>query len=315
MVGLYLSQIGEFSLVLLTAPGASGIFSADFHQMALSIILMTMIAAPFVAMAADRAGAFTKEAGMRKPVATELSDHTVVIGYGLNGRNVASSLRSHGLPYAILEMNPQTVRAAQKLGEPIFYGDAVSGLVLEHVGMSRARCAVLAISDPIATRQAVAATRRINPDIYIVARTRYISEIDQLYAAGADTVITEEFETSLEIIRRILGRFGYRPSTIDREVLTVRQRRYRQLRGKPTEPPPIDMGTGFEPFEVEVRKKSSGKTVTDLRVREQTGATIIAVRRGGVLIPNPDPQYVLNENDHVYLIGSEEEIRRAMRLL
>jgi CPA2 family monovalent cation:H+ antiporter-2 len=187
-------------------------------------------------------------------------------------------------------------------------------VVLEHVGISRARCAVLAISDPIATRQAVAATRRLNPDIYIVARTRYISEIDQLYAAGADTVITEEFETSLEIIRRILGRFGYRPAAIDREVLTVRQRRYRQLRGKIIEAP-TGIGTGFEPFEVEVRKKSSGKTVRDLRVREQTGATIIAVRRGDVVLPNPDPHYMLNESDHVYLIGTEDEIRRAMRLL
>jgi CPA2 family monovalent cation:H+ antiporter-2 len=212
-------------------------------------------------------------------------------------------------------MNPQTVKAAQKAGEPIFYGDAISEFVLGRVGVSRARCAVFAISDPIATRQAVAATRRMNPDLYIVARTRYVSEIDQLYAAGADTVITEEFETSLEIIRRVLNRFGYRPAAIDREVLTVRQRRYSELRGKTMETVPIEDGTGLEPFEVEVRKKSAGKTVTDLRVREQTGATIIAIRRGEAVLPNPGPNYVLNESDHVYLIGSEEEIRRAMRLL
>jgi CPA2 family monovalent cation:H+ antiporter-2 len=153
----------------------------------------------------------------------------------------------------------------------------------------------------------------MNPDIYIVARTRYIAEIDELYSAGADTVITEEFETSLEIIRRVLERFGYRPSAIDREVLTIRQRRYRQLRGKT--PEAAATGFGFEPFEVEVRKKSSGKTLADLRVREQTGATIVAVRRGDAVVPNPDPDHVLEENDHVYLIGSEEQIRRAMRLL
>ena len=77
--------------------------------------------------------------------------------------------------------------------------------------LRRAQCVVFAISDPVATRQAVATARRLNASTYIIARTRYIAEIEQLYDVGADTVIAEEFETSLEIIRRILGRFGYRP--------------------------------------------------------------------------------------------------------
>jgi monovalent cation:H+ antiporter-2, CPA2 family len=314
-VGLFLGQIGEFSLVLLTAARPSGVFPDTFHQMALSVTLVTMVAAPSLAMIADRLAMSAPLSQQAKWEAVNLTGHTIIVGYGLNGQNVAASLRSHGLPYVILEMNPQTVRIAKSAGEPIYYGDGISEGVLSSLGVTQAQCAAFAISDPVATRQAVAAARRLNAAVYIIARTRYISEIDALYRAGADTVIAEEFETSLEIIRRILGRLGYRPSTIDREVLTVRQRRYEIFRGGPIEKVPIRTEVGFDPFEVEVRSRASGKSLAELGVREHTGATIIAVRRDSVVTPNPPPTYVLQEGEHVYLIGSEEEIRRAMRLL
>jgi CPA2 family monovalent cation:H+ antiporter-2 len=244
-----------------------------------------------------------------------VSDHTVIIGYGLNGQNVAAALKSRGMPYVILELNPQTVKRASNAGEPIQYGDAISEVVLTRVGIETARCAVFAISDPVSTRQAVATARRLNASVYLIARTRYISEIEQLYSAGADTVITEEFETSLEIVRRILGRLGYRPATIDKEVLLLRQGRYEMFRGGAIERMPIQTSPDLEPFEAEVRSRSAGKTLADLRIREQSGATIIAVRRNGDVGVNPQADVVLKEGDHVYLIGDEEAIRRALRIL
>src|SRR6267143_1548177 len=171
---------------------------------------IALMVGPFLAMIADRVGLMTTGIRPIDSEAIDIADHTVIIGYGLNGQNVAASLRAIGMPYVILEMNPKTVRTARAAGEPIYYGDAISEIVLGSLGMARAHCAVLAISDPVATRHTVATARRLNADLYIIARTRYIAEIEQLYEAGADTVIAEEFETSLEIIRRILGRFGYR---------------------------------------------------------------------------------------------------------
>jgi CPA2 family monovalent cation:H+ antiporter-2 len=315
VVGLYLAQIGEFSLVLLTTARTLTQFPAPFDQMFLSITLVTMVASPFLALAANRVSRLTTDIRRDRGEGTDLSGHTVIVGYGLNGQNVATSLKAHGLKYAILEMNPQTVRHATRAGEPIYYGDAISETVQRHVGIQRAQSVVFAISDPAATRQGVATARHLNRDLYIIARTRYVSEIEGLYAAGADTVITEEFETSLEIIRRILARLGYRPSVIDREILNIRQRRYARFRGEGIEKLPIQSGTEFEPFEVEVRKKSSGKTLEGLAVREMTGATIIAVRSNSTITPNPSPNFVLQEGDHVYVIGSEDQIRRAMRLL
>jgi CPA2 family monovalent cation:H+ antiporter-2 len=314
MVGLYLGQIGEFSLVLLTAAGMIGALPEGFDQYILSVTLFTMVAATFMAALANRVGRM--HTSLHTPPETlELSDHTVIIGYGLNGQNVAASLRARSIPYVILELNPRTVRTARANGEPIYYGDAVSEVILTSIGVARAQCVVLAISDPMATRMAVATARRLNPGTYIIARTRYIAEIEELYAIGADTVIAEEFETSLEIIRRILGRLGYRPATIDRQVLTLRQRRYEMFRGGPIEKTPIQTHVQFEPFEVEVRSRAHGKSLAELGVRENAGATIVAVRRNSEVFANPPSSQVLEEGDHVYLIGSEEEIRRAMRLL
>jgi CPA2 family monovalent cation:H+ antiporter-2 len=280
--------------------------------MFLSVILVTMVAAPFMAVIADRISHMA--VGKPSGKGSDLSEHTVIVGYGLNGQNVASSLQSAGMPYAILEMNPKTVRAAAQSGEPIYYGDAISEVVLEHVGMARAQCAVFAISDPTATRQAVSTARRLNPGLYIIARTRYIAEIEGLYDAGADTVIAEEFETSIEIVRRVLARMGCSPRIIDQHTLGIRQQRYQRFRGGSVEKVALPE-SGLAPFEVEARARSAGKSLAELRVREQSGATVVAVRRNSEVIQNPEASFKLDENDHVYLIGTEEQIRRAMRLL
>jgi CPA2 family monovalent cation:H+ antiporter-2 len=125
-------------------------------------------------------------------------DHLLIIGYGLNGRNVARAARSAGIPYMIVEMNPVTVKKEKAKGEPIYFGDASQEAVLEHVGVQNARIMVVAIPDPVATRMVVASARSLNPRLHIITRTRYLPEMKPLYELGANEVIPEEFETSVE---------------------------------------------------------------------------------------------------------------------
>ena len=212
-VGLLLSQVGEFSIVLLQAAQVDEFLTPDLQQMVLSIILFTMVLSTFaqkfsVWIPTSPAGDDGIAANAKLETAANLSDHTVIVGYGLNGRNVAAMLQASDLPYAVLEMNPRTVSNMRKEGVPIFYGDAVSDTILQWMGVAHARAVVFAISDPVATRQGVASARRLNANVFIIARTRYEAEIEPLYRAGADTVITEEFETSLTIIRRLLDTIG-----------------------------------------------------------------------------------------------------------
>ena len=136
------------------------------------------------------------------------TDHVIVAGYGLNGRNLTAALRSIDAPYLIVELNAQTVRQARSRGEPAFYGDATREEILRALGIDRARMLVAAISDPAATRRMVRVARGLNPGVHIIARTRYVVEIPELIRLGANDVIPEEFETSIEIFARVLAYYG-----------------------------------------------------------------------------------------------------------
>ena len=316
-VGLLLSQVGEFSIVLLRAIPAEGFLSPQTQQLVLAIILFTMVLSTFAQKISDwfsdRDGDVPEPAAHATDSAVPIRDHTVIVGYGLNGRNVAAMLQASELPYAVLDMNPRTVTRNRKEGVPIFYGDAVSETVLAWMGVGHARVVVFAISDPVATRRGVAAVRRLNAKTYIVARTRYESEIDPLYAAGADTVVTEEFETSLTIIRRILDRLGVHPARIDHAILEIRQRHYEPFLNSNV--PGIEASESIRVFEGTVRRGADGRSIAALRVRQESGATIVAVERGSDLTTNPEPDFVLREGDRVHLIGSEQEIARALTLI
>ena len=314
-VGLLLSQVGEFSIVLLQAAQANAFLTPEIQQMVLSTILFTMVLSTFVQKfsAWVPIGDEGQSVHGETDAVAHLSDHTVIVGYGLNGRNVAAMLQASNLPYAVIEMNPRTVSKMRTEGVPIFYGDAVSDTVLQHVGVAHARAVVFAISDPMATRQGIAAARRLNMNAFIIARTRYEPEIEPLYQAGADTVITEEFETSLTIIRRLLATLGIHPSRIDRSILDIRQQHYEPLLKDQLQGLPVD--EAMRMFEATVRKIANGKSIEDLGIRQNSGATIVAVERDGTVMSNPGPQFRLQEGDRVHLIGSEQEVSRAISLI
>src|SRR5207244_12903046 len=161
----------------------------------------------------------------------QLTDHVIVAGYGLNGRNLSAALRAIEAPYCIVELNAQTVRQARSRGEPAFYGDATREEILRALGIERARMLVAAISDPAATRRMVRIARGINPGVHIIARTRYVVEIPELLRLGANDVIPEEVETSIEIFARVLAHYGVEPREIDRLVEQIRASHYQALRG------------------------------------------------------------------------------------
>jgi len=167
-----------------------------------------------------------------------LENHPIIAGYGLNGRNLAGALRMFGLPFAVLEINPDSVQTARRCGEPVFFGDCSRAEVLRKLHIGAARRIVLAISDAQATRQAVQIARHENPNLQIIVRTRYLTEIDVLRELGANEIIAEEFETSLEVLTLALREFQTPSAAISRAIARLRSiiiptarcvARYRQL--------------------------------------------------------------------------------------
>ena len=203
---LCLAQVGEFSFVLAASGLAAGLLNDIGYQSFLALSVITMMLTPFLINLAPRAAALLtrgrgKEASSpeaEQQKTSTLKDHLIIVGFGISGKHLAQVAKESGIPYTILEMNPETV-SRYKNKEPISHGDASQPVILEHLGVYTARVLAIIISDPAAVRAITLEARRMNPDLYIVARTRFITEVAPLRRLGANVVIAEEFETSIEV--------------------------------------------------------------------------------------------------------------------
>jgi CPA2 family monovalent cation:H+ antiporter-2 len=249
VAGLGLAQVGEFSFVLASVAVTLGLMASPEYQIFLGASLLTMLGAPFVVNAAPTIADWvlrhrampTMEFATREVRAVKpLTDHVIIVGYGLNGRNLARALRSAGIAYAILESNGQKVREAKLDREPIFFGDGTRGEVLDRVGIHRARLLVFAIASHQDEKRGIAVARRLNPRLHIVARTRYVADIEELYRLGANEVVPEEFETSLEIFARVLRRYNVPEARIREQAEQARSDHYELLRERGTAQTRVD---------------------------------------------------------------------------
>ena len=333
IAGLSLSQVGEFSFILSRVGLSNDLISQDTYQLFLAFAVVTMAATPFIINIAPRlADAMTRWPGLRafkegsyrhlKDPAGQfqsLSDHLLIVGYGLNGQNVSRAARATSIPHVIIELNPDTVRHLRATGEPIIYGDATSAETLRRVGIDRVRIAVIAISDPTASRRIVYLINRENPNVHIIVRTRFISDMKALLDLGAQEVIPEEFETSVEIFGRVLSKYLVPRDEIEKLVGKIRSNSYRMFRSISRDGYQVSdlqlSGLEINSIRVDQTCELAGWTIAEADVRRKFGITILAVMRGGELIANPDSDVMLQSDDVLYVAGKHEHCTRAVHAL
>lgn len=332
LVGCALSQVGEFSFVLSKAGLEFGLLvPGKTYQLFLAVSIMTMIATPFIIQLSSRIA----DAAILLPLPRKLksgvhpamksrkivrNDHLIVIGFGLNGRNVARSAKTAGVPYVIIEMNPETVRIEKVKGEPIFYGDATHEAVFDHAGIQSARIVVITIADAAATRKITKLARIMNPKVHIIARTRFLQEMGPLYELGADEVIPEEFETSVEIFTRVMAKYLIPKDEIERFIREVRADGYHMLRSLSQDATACsDLRHCLPDVEItafRIGKKSSivGKTLAQIDMRKKYSVNVLAVRRNGDTLSNPDVDMELLPDDVLFILGRPEQFVRVANL-
>jgi CPA2 family monovalent cation:H+ antiporter-2 len=330
MTGLALAQIGEFSFVLAGVGRANGLLPDDVFQLFLASSILTILATPLLIQVSPALAARTERtfkwkapaAKSGKEAAEKLRDHVIVAGYGLNGRNLANVLKEAGIPYVILELNPETVARAAAEGEPIIFGDVSSRTILKEAGVDRARGMVIAISDPAITRRAVRTARDMSRSVFLIVRTRYATEIDELFGLGADDVIPEEFETSIEIFTRVLDKFYIPKNIIEAQVKILRGECYGVLRGscdavRPSAERIADLlaAGAVELFYVGKGTWPAGKDLRAVDLRKKTGATVIAVVRGDRSFASPGADFSIEEGDTLVLVASHRDMNHAFEFL
>ena len=201
------------------------------------------------------------------------------------------------------------------------YGDATHPAILEHAGVERARILVSTIADPGATRTIIETAKRINPAIHVLARTRYVEEVEPLYGVGADDVIPEEFETSVEILVRVLRRYLIPQIEIEEFVGDVRSGGYEMFRQMAGESGMDSQDLGMhlpdsEVATVRVGQESYlvGRTLQEVDLRAEYGVTLLAVRRAGEAIPNPGAAFRFDVGDQLIVFGEPREVADAAAL-
>jgi CPA2 family monovalent cation:H+ antiporter-2 len=333
LVGLALSQVGEFSFILADSGLQEGLLEQTVFEWFLVVAVVTMSLTAFLMSVGPRLA----EALTRLPLpgrlgtegfalhledeeGRELKDHVVVVGFGVNGRNVTWAAKMAGIHHVVVDINPGLVRDEQAKGVPIHFGDATQAPVLEFLCVGKARAVIVVIGDAATTRRVTAQARMLNPGCYIIVRTRYTAEVEPLTEAGADLVIPEELETSVEIVSRMLGHYLVPKREVEAFVGEIRSGGYEMLRSL------AQAGDSLASLrltlaDVEISTlivdkdcPIDGRALGDTELRRLYGITVVAVRRGDALIPNPGADDRILCGDALIVLGLADEIAAASAL-
>lgn len=328
LAGLTLSQVGEFAFILSNVGIKHGLLSERNYNLFLAVSVVTMAATPIIVSVSGRVADGILRLRLPKRLVsglrpipstqhTERSNHIIIVGFGINGQNVARAAATADLPYVVIEMNNEIVRFARSNGEPIFFGDAVHDAVLHHANIKSARVVVVAISDDASSRRIVGVARALNPAAHIVVRTRHLAEVEPLYDVGANEVIPEEFETSVEIFTRVMMEYLVPHDQIERFIADVRADGYKMFRtpskgalsrsNRDVHLPDLEISV------LRVDKKSPfvEKTLEEITLRKTFEVSVVAILRNGKVLANPHGDMRFKVDDEVYLLGLPDKIAQV----
>jgi CPA2 family monovalent cation:H+ antiporter-2 len=205
LVALYLAQMGEFSLLIITSGFEGGFLDQRTHQLVLALAVISIILTPYLVRLAPfivNAVSFLDRLPWlsRQPSTNDFSadipkdgSHAILCGYGPTGEIVSKRLLSSQWNVTVIDLNYRVVEGLQARGIDARYGDSSNFKVLESAGIERTNLLVLTIPDPLALRTIVSNVRKLRPDLKILARVKYDSDRMQLEQLGATKVIWEEF--------------------------------------------------------------------------------------------------------------------------
>lgn len=334
LTGLSLFQVGEFAFILSKVGIEYNLLSPQTNQYFLSVSIVSMILTPFIIIFSERiANRFigvSKKIGLDPTLVSDksiseirknnLENHLVIIGYGVNGSNLAKAASASNIPYVVIEMNAETVRQQKAKGLPVIFGDATQDHILEAVHISDARAAVIAISDNHAIKTIIKNIRSHSESLYLVVRTRYLKDTSELMALGADEVIPEEFETSVKIFTNVLQNFLVPEDDINQLIDKVRADNYQLFKGELKRPKtyrPKDIAD-FNITCLRINSDSNeflGKPLKELNLRAEYGINILGIKRKEKMLDSIQPTEVLKQGDIIYVQGNQNKIERFHKMI
>ena len=320
-IAILLSQIGEFSFVLAKEGMKFGLMTNEFFSIFLSVSILTMSSTPFLEKLTPKiVRAFSKISYFQVDdeltqipeeieEAQEIQDHVILVGMGLNGKQMAKACSEFKIPYRIVDMNPVIVENQQALGIPIIYGKASNESVLKELNITSAQCIVISASTYEETLKTIDAARRLNPDIHIIVRTHYLRNINEVIEAGADEVIPKEFETSIMMFTRIMDYYNRDSDEIADAINDLRSDNYDAFRNVTSDDIETYLNHKYTDLEIDSLRVSEDTHLEDLPF-EENSLKVTGVVRGEDTFIEVDNDFKFLEDDLILFIGHRENINR-----
>ena len=208
MAGIGLCSAGEFSLVLLQNAGGAHLWSNDTQQTLLAASALSMGLLPALLKFGIPLGDWLVKRGWGrgKPVKVDggnlrqrisgLTDHAIICGHGPVGEKLNKALLDSGVRTLVVELNADTVQKLQRQGQAVLFADASHEETWELTQLKNARMVALTFPDATVNAQALAMIREHRPDISVLARARFSSDVERLKRLGATQVVNDETEAS-----------------------------------------------------------------------------------------------------------------------
>ncbi len=226
-----------------------------------------------------------------------LSEHYIICGFSRTGRQIAKEFRAEGVPFVVIDAELESVQRAQGEGYTVYQGDATLDETLLRVGIERAMCIVAALPSDAENLYIVLSVKTLNPGIRAIARASTEEALKKLQRGGADAVISPYITGGKRMAAAAL-----RPQVLDfvDGILTG-----------------ADRQLYMEEFLIdEVMCPFVGQTLQKAKLRSQSGALVLAIRRGdGDLIGEPTGDTILMPRDTLICMGTAEQLRSLNQIL
>ena len=310
LVGVGLTQIGEFSFILVQVARTAGHVGPEIYHATLAASLITILINAALVRAAPGWIARVRGVEQSAPGSVERveAEHVVLCGFGRVGSAVGEALETFGVRFVVIERDPDIVRGLRSRAVPCLFGDAAQARLLDEAGAGRASLVVVALPEMDRAQLVVRGVRALNLHVPVLARAHHAAGRDALAEAGATEVIEPELEAAATLIRHALRQLAKPPA----RVLDYLSR----FRGA-MNPVPADDRGGPGPAEAlpEVHEVRLGVgaladlSLGEARVRERFGVTVVSVERpDGAAVVNPSADTRLRPGDRLRVFGLPEQV-------
>lgn len=329
LIGIALSQVGEFSFVLAKIGLNTSIISDYFYHLFLAVAVITMALTPFMMEVSLPFANFLMRLPLPKTLIDGLSplpemaipdmrNHLVIIGKDSSALKLSRMAHLNGIQHVSIVFDPLTVRDKIKSGDTVIYGDAVNQPILMKAHVETASVVVVSVGSLIPSMAIIEKVRQLNRSAYIIARAKYIANVEQLYRIGANQVLPEKFEIAIDLFNRVLISKLYPQKEINRILNHIRSLNLGEFSEKDivNKPSILDEfpNTSIKAIKVEATSVATGKSLVELELRSRTGVTLLAIRRGAAVVEHPTPDTVIQGDDIVYVLGNPEQVNLASEL-